>query len=243
MWPDSLKSTVPLMPLPSSADRRGVATAGPVTVGSVALLLSIGWVLVTNWDPISRGHPSYLIFYFVLGVVGSYLLMKTLRTRSPYSRRWRRLTATLALILASGLSLWISPFGAEPVALAVLDDPVGLTVTESPTEIVMSKPGDETGIGLVFFPGARVDARAYLAVLRPLADAGTKVVVVKEPLGIAFLSSNFVATWIAEDGEIDTWIVGGHSLGGVVASVAAEGSGTAGLLLLGFVPGFGYRLG
>ena len=202
-----------------------------VTVGAAAVLLAVGWALMTNWDPISRGHPSYLIFYFVAGLLGTYLLMKSLRTAPPASGRWKQFAATLALVLLAGFCLWISPFGADPVALAVLDSPVGLNVTESPTEITLSKPGEKASTGLVFYPGARVDARAYLAILRPLADSGTQVVVVKEPLGVAFFSGGFVSKWIAENPDIGTWIVGGHSLGGVVAASAAVNSGVDGLLL------------
>jgi hypothetical protein len=41
--------------------------------------------------------------------------------------------------------------------------------------------------GFVFVPGARVDYRAYALVLRPLAEAGFLVVVLKEPFGFAVL--------------------------------------------------------
>ena len=40
-------------------------------------------------------------------------------------------------------------------------------------------------VGLVFVPGARVDPRAYAHILRPLAEAGYLVAVLKEPFGLA----------------------------------------------------------
>ena len=42
---------------------------------------------------------------------------------------------------------------------------------------------------MFFQPGARVDPRAYAAILRPLAESGHVVVIVKQPLGIAFLAT------------------------------------------------------
>ena len=41
--------------------------------------------------------------------------------------------------------------------------------------------------GLIFVPGARVDARAYAHVLRPLVEAGYFVAVLKEPFGFSVL--------------------------------------------------------
>jgi pimeloyl-ACP methyl ester carboxylesterase len=75
----------------------------------------------------------------------------------------------------------------------------------------------------VFFqPGARVDARAYSAILRPLVESGHLVVIAKQPLGIAFLSTGAFATARAAHHPVTRWVVGGHSLGGLVASTDAE---------------------
>ena len=55
----------------------------------------------------------------------------------------------------------------------------------------------------------------------------------KEPLGIAFTSPDQSAAAIEAFPEVDTWAVGGHSLGGVVASsfAAAHDDEVTGLLL------------
>ena len=70
-----------------------------------------------------------------------------------------------------------------------MESGAAMTVTESATQIVLAPAGAATGPGLVFQPGAKVEARAYAAVLHPLAEAGTLVVVPKQPLGIAFLAT------------------------------------------------------
>ena len=44
--------------------------------------------------------------------------------------------------------------------------------------------------GLMFTPGARIDSRAYAHVLRPLAEAGYLVVVLKEPFGFSLLDAD-----------------------------------------------------
>jgi pimeloyl-ACP methyl ester carboxylesterase len=90
----------------------------------------------------------------------------------------------------------------------------------------------------VFYqPGAKVEARAYAAVLRPLAEAGHTVVIVKQPMGIAFLSLGAFDQVRSEFNEFPGWVLGGHSLGGTVASIQANdasggGPGSARGLLL-----------
>ena len=85
------------------------------------------------------------------------------------------------------------------------------------------------------YPGALVDPRAYVPLLStPLAAHGFTVVVVKPPYGIAFLCVRCapVASSPARP-AVTRWVVGGHSLGGVVAAsyAGADHPGVRGLLL------------
>jgi dienelactone hydrolase len=57
---------------------------------------------------------------------------------------------------------------------------------------------------------------------RTAAEAGHPVVIAKQPLGIAFLATGAFDGARAQLPEVDRWVVGGHSLGGVVASTAAD---------------------
>jgi len=66
-------------------------------------------------------------------------------------------------------------------------------------------------VGLVFQPGAKVEARAYAAVLRPLAEAGVLVVVPQQPVGIGFLAMGAFEAARTAHPEITRWVVGGHS--------------------------------
>lgn len=84
----------------------------------------------------------------------------------------------------------------------------------------------------MFYPGAKVDARAYAALLRPLASAGYLVVVLKEPFGLALLDTKQGQSIPSLHPEITHWAVAGHSLGGVAAaSLADQDRDFAGLLL------------
>ena len=82
--------------------------------------------------------------------------------------------------------------------------------------------------GLVFICGSGVAAEAYVPMLRPVADAGFPVVIIKLPLRFAPLDSNKdealqrVRRAIAAHGEVQRWVVSGHSLGGALAARLAH---------------------
>jgi pimeloyl-ACP methyl ester carboxylesterase len=77
-------------------------------------------------------------------------------------------------------------------------------------------------VGFIFYPGGRVDYRAYAPVLRMIAEKGYFVALVPAPLNLAFFDVNAAGRVQAEHPEIQSWVVGGHSLGGVAAAVFAK---------------------
>ncbi|MCB0101639.1 MAG: alpha/beta hydrolase [Anaerolineales bacterium] len=85
--------------------------------------------------------------------------------------------------------------------------------------------------GFIFYPGGKVDYRAYAPVLKLIAEQGYFVVVVPAPLNLAFFDVNAAARVEAVYPEITNWFVGGHSLGGVAAaSYAASHSEIRGVV-------------
>ena len=154
-------------------------------------------------------------------------------------RRWslRVLVAILVLVLISvvGLLVWTRTglMRAEETPWeAVRADPA-LRVHEDDTTIVLRPAQDtSTEVGLVFYPGAKVEAAAYASRLSGVvAQGGMTVVIVKPWLNLALFDRRGMDTFTEQAPEIASWIVGGHSLGGVRACQVA-GDADA-LLLLG----------
>lgn len=89
--------------------------------------------------------------------------------------------------------------------------------------------------GLIFYPGGKVEFTAYAPLMKALAARGILCVLPEMPFNLAVLDIN------AADGIrelypfIETWYIGGHSLGGsMAASYLKKNAGHfAGLLLLG----------
>lgn len=72
--------------------------------------------------------------------------------------------------------------------------------------------------GFIFYPGALVEAESYAPTLRQLALQGLCVFLVKMPFDLVTFGQNRAETIINTFETIKTWLIGGHSLGGVGAS-------------------------
>ncbi|MBN2044059.1 MAG: alpha/beta hydrolase [Anaerolineales bacterium] len=73
-------------------------------------------------------------------------------------------------------------------------------------------------VGFIFYPGGNVDYRAYAPTLYRIAEAGFLVVDVAMPLNLAVLGASKASKVINTYPEIENWVIGGHSLGGSMAS-------------------------
>ncbi len=182
------------------------------------------WASVTSWGAVVHGHPLYAVLLILTLVVSIAVGLLSFRSREPI-RGWRLAGSIVLSVLAVAwlaAMAWLRPFTAVEPALTAMVSTATVVVTESPTQIAMVPGLDPSTTGVVFQPGAKVEARAYAAILRPLVDAGFTVVIPKQPLGIGFLAMGAFESARDAYPEIDQWVVAGHSLGGTVAAMDAE---------------------
>ena len=92
-----------------------------------------------------------------------------------------------------------------------------VTITEG-NWLTFSPTGQQPETGFIFYPGGRVDARAYAPAARQIASQGYLVVIVPMPLNLAVLDPGAAADVITAYPEVQHWAVGGHSLGGAMAA-------------------------
>lgn len=97
----------------------------------------------------------------------------------------------------------------------------------------------EADVGIVFYPGAKVEYSAYAPLMRDLAQRGYLAVVVQMPFNFAFFDIDAADRVRADFPAVGTWWMGGHSLGGsMAAQYAADRAASGdpaldGLVLLG----------
>lgn len=91
---------------------------------------------------------------------------------------------------------------------------------------------------IVFYPGGLVAAEAYLKMLALTAAEGYEIFVIKMPLDLAVFSP-FAADDVIPLLSGDSWVIGGHSLGGAMAAryVNRGDSDPDGLILMAAYPG------
>ena len=99
-------------------------------------------------------------------------------------------------------------------------------------------PEEQTNIGLIFYPGGKVEADAYAPLLKELSNNGITCVLVKMPFNLAVFNINAADDIYDEFPEISDWYICGHSLGGAMASsyVGDNSDKVDGLILFGAYP-------
>jgi hypothetical protein len=176
---------------------------------------------IPRWDTLLANNPVYpltLAFAFALGLV---LVVTALTTSEPPQpgrlRRTFRVAATAGAFGLAVVLFWLAPFPASPDALAALesDDAIAITDTRATTTY---EPAEPSSAAFVLYPGARVDPRAYAVLARRIAEAGSPVTVLKCPFDLSLVCGD--PTPYLPEGE--SWAIGGHSLGGVSASVFVD---------------------
>jgi hypothetical protein len=137
------------------------------------------------------------------------------------------LCVVVFLMFYSGLTSSISPM---PEALAALSSDEKVTYAEAvlPGSFINSRydlfvpAGSNPTKGFIIYPGGLVDPRAYAPLARAIAAEGFLTVIVHMPFDLAFFGMKRAVRVISEFESITTWVVGGHSLGGVAACGYAE---------------------
>jgi pimeloyl-ACP methyl ester carboxylesterase len=128
----------------------------------------------------------------------------------------------VAVLATLGFVVWAeTPLKAAPEALSALRS--DSTVSVSAREYITFQPvHTKPTTAFVFYPGGRVDYRAYAAPLRRIAEQGYLVILLPVHLNLAFFDVRAADPAIADFPEIQHWVVGGHSLGGVAAALYAS---------------------
>lgn len=137
-------------------------------------------------------------------------------------RTWRYLLIGLLaiiLVVIAGFVLWAAiPLQPQAQAIESLVTGSDMAVQQEGTRVVFTPTAITPQTGLILYPGARVDYRAYAPLAREIADAGFLVVIAKMPLNFAIFGVNQASEIMAAFPEIATWAIGGHSLGGAMAA-------------------------
>lgn len=136
-------------------------------------------------------------------------------------RRWIRRGFLLWAVVST---LWLAnSYRTRGVADETLRSNPAVSVVDGAATLEFLPKSSGSKPVLIFPCGSGVSAHAYAPLLRPIAEAGYAVLVVKLPYRFAPLESHKQAvverarSVIAAHPEFPHWVVAGHSLGGALA--------------------------
>jgi len=141
-----------------------------------------------------------------------------------------------------------------PEALDALESDSAVTVSEVVVEewedknsnyYYLFEPNNvNPTVGFIFYPGGLVDPRSYAPPMRSIAGQGYLAVIVKMPDDLALKGHTRAHEVMSAYPGIETWIIGGHSLGGSFSCrYAKEFTDTiAGVILWASWPSVNFRL-
>ena len=128
---------------------------------------------------------------------------------------------TVLLILLTGFAVYVGDYHhADEKALEALRSDDEVTVTEEDFGWLFDGPAK--GYALIFYPGGKVEEKAYAPLCRLMAEEALDVYLLTMPFNLAVFGKNKAAE-IMEEHPNEYWYLAGHSLGGVMAAqFAAE---------------------
>lgn len=151
-------------------------------------------------------------------------------------KKWRLAggSVLLVLVILGGAFFWYVSdyYRAEDVALEVMAQDSGITVQG---DLTILSPTYPTDTAIIFYPGAKVEAEAYLPLLDQIRRTGVACILVHMPFHMAIFDANAAEEVIAQFPEFQHWYIAGHSMGGAMASkfAADHPDQVDGLILMG----------
>jgi dienelactone hydrolase len=125
------------------------------------------------------------------------------------------LTGTALGIGVLGFLIWAgNPLGPMEVVDEIMKDS-DIEVVEK-NEIYKIGEGNE--VGLIYYPGARVDPKSYVPLAIDISKENIITFIPKMSFNFAVFSPNKALEIVRENQDIDKWFIAGHSLGGAMAA-------------------------
>ena len=160
---------------------------------------------------------------------------------SNLNQKWKKTTKTILavcltvfLIIGIGGYAYVSDYyHADETAMEAMDAKADDVRIEQGKNVIWFVPEKST-IGLIFYPGGKVEYTAYAPLMRICAEQGIVCALVQMPCNLAVLDAGAAEGLQQEHPEITAWYIAGHSLGGAMASnyAAAHAEDFDGLILL-----------
>ena len=151
-------------------------------------------------------------------------------------KRTQRIAAlTVLAVLIAAVGFYLGDFyHADTEAIEAFCEGFSGEISVDSGDNIVVIP-DQATAGMIFYPGGKVEYTAYMPLMKALAEKGVLCILVKMPFHLAVLDSNAADGIPEQYPEIESWYIGGHSLGGAMGAsyVSKHPDAFEGLVLLG----------
>lgn len=197
------------------------------------VLMIIGAIVVSktsNFADIIYFSKTFPVsFCFVIGAVGIVLMiiaakeLNSANVRDNWIEQTINSVAQFSIFLGvCFLSISVGYYKADTTALNALKTDPFVLVQENDNQYTFSPISGTSTKGLIFYPGGKVEYKAYAPLMKQIASKGITCYLVEMPLNYAWLGTNKADSIINSNKNITSWYIAGHSLGGAIAGTYAE---------------------
>ena len=141
-------------------------------------------------------------------------------------RKKLRITGIIVLVLIVAIvvkfySYVNNYYQAADRAMEYINNPAEGVTVEYVDNTIVFEPENPVA-GFIFYPGGLVESEAYAPLMEQLAEQDIMCIIVEMPYYLAMFDANGARGIQAKYPQIDEWYLGGHSLGGAMASLYAD---------------------
>ncbi|AZK48654.1 alpha/beta hydrolase [Paenibacillus lentus] len=132
--------------------------------------------------------------------------------------------ALLLLVIGAFYMYTLDYYRADEAAVQAIASQENSVDSLEKMWVFYPEQGQSSDSALIFYPGGKVEAAAYAPLLKQLSQQGITCVLLKMPFNLAVFDMN-AADRVFEQlplSEVKHWYIGGHSLGGAMASSYAS---------------------
>ncbi len=141
------------------------------------------------------------------------------KTRKITLKKTLIASGIIMALLTVGFLVYVNDYyKAQAYVDDLIDDHAHAIQTDGRFTILRPSEQNDQNIGLVFYPGGKVEAKAYMPLLMQLSEEGITSVLVQMPFNLAVFDINAANRALKQVDGIDLWYLAGHSLGGAMAS-------------------------
>ena len=124
----------------------------------------------------------------------------------------------LVFILGAGFYNYLSDYyKAEPSAVELMNKDQNISIVDDENMITFKPGNSSSDIGLVFYPGGKVEHLAYIPLMQKIAERGYTCVLMKMPFNLAVFDIDAADRAFKEIAEENFLYVGRHFLGGAMS--------------------------